>query len=154
MQYLIDYLGDIFHSFTPIRLEIITGGGVAVLGTIIGHFIGGWSNLIEALIVLMIIDYVTGLSAAWINPNAKLDSRKGTIGIVKKIVLLGLVALAHQLDVITGQDVLIRDVVLLFFIGNEGLSILENASNCGLPIPTKLKDGLAQFTQEKRHKGE
>lgn len=124
------------------------------MGVLLQHFIGQWNNQIEILLIFMIIDYITGLSAAYIMSNVYLDSRKGFKGIIKKIVILCLVilALAHQMDVLIGQDTLIKNVVLLFFIGNEGLSILENASNCGLPVPRKLKDTLAQFTEIKAKK--
>lgn len=130
------------------KLETYVGGGVAFVGVLLQHFIGQWNNQIE----FMIIDYITGLSAAYIMSNVYLDSRKGFKGIIKKMVILCLVILAHQMDVLIGQDALIKNVVLLFFIGNEGLSILENASNCGLPVPKKLKDTLAQFTEIKAKK--
>ena len=98
------------------------------------HLFGEWNNQIEALLILMVIDYLTGLSAAYIMPDTYLDSRKGLKGIVKKFVIWGLIVLAHCFDIILGQDTF-RSVAVLFFIGNEGLSILENAANCGLPIP-------------------
>lgn len=139
-------------SLIPTRLETYVGGGVAFVGVMLQHFWGQWNNQIEILLIFMIIDYVTGLSAAYIMSNVYLDSRKGFKGIIKKIVILCLVILAHQMDILMGQDALVRNVVLLFFIGNEGLSILENASNCGLPIPQKLKNTLAQFTEAKNKK--
>ena len=139
-------LKDLFPSLTPII------GFISCIGATIVALLGGWDNIIIILIIFMIIDYITGLSAAYIMSNVYLDSRKGFKGIIKKIVILCLVILAHQMDVLIGQDALIKNVVLLFFIGNEGLSILENASNCGLPVPKKLKDTLAQFTEIKAKK--
>ena len=140
------------NSLIPTRLETYVGGGVAFVGVILQHFFGEWNNQMEILLILMIIDYLTGLSAAFIQPNVYLDSKKGFKGIVKKIVILCLVVLAHQVDILIGQNALTKDVVLFFFIGNEGLSILENATNCGLPVPQKLKNTLAQFTEAKNKK--
>ncbi len=140
------------YSLVPTRLEIYIGGGVAFVGIILQHFFGAWNNQMEVLLIFMVVDYLTGLSAAFIRNNVYLDSRKGFKGIIKKIVILCLVVLAHQIDVLIGQNTLTRNVVLFFFIGNEGLSILENASNCGLPVPKKLKDTLAQFTEIKAKK--
>ena len=142
---------DFLISLTPTKFETIIGGGVALVGVLMQHLFGEWNNQIEALLILMVIDYLTGLSAAYIMPNTYLDSRKGLKGIVKKFVIWGLIVLAHWFDIILGQDTF-RRVAILFFIGNEGLSILENAANCGLPIPKKLKDALAQFTKIKQNK--
>ena len=143
---------NFMNYLSPTRLEACVGGGVAFVGVLLQHFLGQWNNQIEILLIFMVIDYVTGLSAAYIMSSVYLDSRKGFKGIIKKIVILCLVILAHQMDVLIGQDTLVRNVVLLFFIGNEGLSILENASNCGLPVPQKLKNTLAQFTEAKNKK--
>lgn len=143
---------NFINYLIPNKVEAYVGGGVAFVGVLLQHFLGQWNNQIEILLIFMVIDYVTGLSAAYIMSNVYLDSRKGFKGIIKKIVILCLVILAHQMDVLMGQDALVRNVVLLFFIGNEGLSILENASNCGLPVPKRLKDTLAQFTEAKNKK--
>ena len=143
---------NFINYLIPNKVEAYVGGGVAFVGVLLQHFLGQWNNQIEILLIFMVIDYVTGLSAAYIMSNVYLDSRKGFKGIIKKIVILCLVILAHQMDVLVGQDALVRNVVLLFFIGNEGLSILENASNCGLPVPKRLKDTLAQFTEAKNKK--
>ena len=85
------------------------------MGVLLQHFIGQWNNQIEILLIFMIIDYITGLSAAYIMSNVYLDSRKGFKGIIKKIVILCLVILAHQLDVLIGQDVLIKKCCLALF---------------------------------------
>ena len=78
-------------SLIPTKLETYVGGGVAFVGVLLQHFIGQWNNQIEILLIFMIIDYITGLSAAYIMSNVYLDSRKGFKGIIKKIVysLLG-----------------------------------------------------------------
>ena len=137
-------------SLIPTKLETYTGGVVAVIGIILQHLFGPWSDSFETLLILMIIDYITGISAAYINPNMKLDSSKCGAGALKKVVILLIIATTYRIDLI-GQT-MAKDVVLLFFIGREGLSILENAANCGLPIPQKLKDTLAQFTEFKKNR--
>ena len=76
-------------SLIPTKLETYVGGGVAFVGVLLQHFIGEWNNQIEALLILMLIDYFTGLSAAYIMPNVYLDSRKGIKGIIKKFVIWG-----------------------------------------------------------------
>lgn len=141
---------DFLISLIPTKLETCTGSVVAVTGMILQHLFGPFSETFETLLILMVIDYITGISAAYINTNMKLDSSKCGTGALKKVVILLLIAATYRIDLI-GQT-MAKDVVLLFFIGREGLSILENAANCGLPIPQKLKDTLAQFTETKNKK--
>lgn len=138
------------NSLIPTRLETIVGGGVAFVGVLMQHLFGEFSETFETLLILMVIDYITGISAACINPNMKLDSGKCGTGALKKVVILLVISAVYRIDLI-GQT-MAKDVVMLFFIGREGLSILENAANCGLPIPQKLKDTLAQFTELKKNR--
>ena len=133
--------------------ELVPGGAakgwgaiVSCIGTAFSYLIG-WNDVIEALLVAMAIDYVTGILAAYINPNLALNSQKGFKGICKKIVILLLVALAHELDRATGQPA-VQSLVVWFFLGNEGLSIVENAAKAGLPIPGKLRATLEQLTDK------
>lgn len=140
---------NFISSLIPTRLETIVGGGVAFLGVVMQHLFGPWSDSFETLLILMVIDYITGISAAYINPKMKLDSRKCSAGALKKVVILLVIAATYRIDLI-GQT-MAKNVVMLFFIGTEGLSILENAANCGLPIPQKLKNTLAQFTDIKKN---
>lgn len=141
---------NFISSLIPTRLETIVGGGVAFVGVLMQHLFGEFSETFETLLILMVIDYITGISAAYINPNMKLDSSKCGTGALKKVVILLLISATYRIDLI-GQT-MAKDVVMLFFIGREGLSILENAANCGLPIPQKLKDTLAQFTEFKKNR--
>lgn len=138
------------NSLVPTKLETIVGGGVALVGMIMQHLFGAFSETFETLLILMTIDYITGISAACINPNMQLDSRKCGTGALKKVVILLLISATYRIDLI-GQT-MAKDVVMLFFIGREALSILENSANCGLPIPEKLKATLAQFTEIKKEK--
>ena len=98
--------------------------------------------------MLMALDYVTGVLAAIINPNMRPSSRRGFRGICKKVIVLAVVALGHSVSVLVGTDAA-RSLVVWFFIGNEGLSIIENAANSGVPVPEKLKGLLTQLKNEK-----
>lgn len=134
-------------SWLPTGTERQVGTAVSAVGTVISYFIG-WNDAMEALLVMMVIDYVTGIMAAYINPGYKLDSRVGFKGICKKIMILLLIVLSHELEKATGIPA-IESVVNWFFIGNEGLSIIENSAKAGIPIPEKLRDTLEQLSSEK-----
>ena len=123
-----------------------------IFGVTASFLFGGWSNAMQALAMLMLIDYMTGVISAYISPEAKLSSKRGFRGIVKKVVLVLLVCTAHNVDVATGQQVF-TPLTVWFLIGNEGLSILENCSHCGVPIPQGLKAKLEQLAHEKNEAG-
>lgn len=138
---------SMLRTVIPVNTEIVWGGITAVGGTVLSNFLG-WDQSLKVLLVAMVIDYVTGVLAAYINPHMALNSQKGFKGICKKIIIILLVALAHELDKMTGQP-LVQTMVVCFFIGNEGLSIVENAAKAGLPIPQKLRETLEQLANEK-----
>ena len=120
-----------------------------VMGAI-GYFVGGMDGLMIALLVLMGIDYITGVMCAI--TDKKLSSKIGFIGICRKVLILLMVGIANILDVnIIQTGSMLRSAALFFYISNEGVSILENAAKLGLPIPKKIKDVLEQLhdTSEK-----
>ena len=118
--------------------------GFAAIGGALGWFIGGLDGFLYALIAFVVIDYLTGLLAAGV--QKKLSSEVGFKGIVKKIAIFLLVGIANIIDVDVIQNgTALRTAVIFFYLSNEGLSILENAGNIGLPIPEKLKTMLAQL---------
>ena len=137
----------IIRGIIPTQIQFEWGGIVATLGTAFSYLCG-WDRSIEALLWLMVLDYISGITTAYVNTNMTLDSRKGYKGIVKKVMILMLVSLAHFMDKATGQ-VVVQTVVVWFFIGNEGLSIVENASKAGVPIPGRLKSRLQQLKEQK-----
>lgn len=110
------------------------------LGSVIGlisWFFGGLDGLLKILLVLIIIDYFSGLSIAWINRT--ISSSAGFKGITKKCIMLTFVGIAHLMDTIIPDDGgAMRSIVCLFYIANEGKSIIENANNLGIPIPQML----------------
>lgn len=138
---------ELFKAWLPTGIEREVGAAASAAGTMVSYFLG-WNAAIEALLVMMVIDYITGLMAAYINPELKLNSTRGFRGICKKIMILLLVVLANELERATGIPA-VESVVVWFFIGNEGLSIVENAAKAGVPVPNKLKDTLEQLSSEK-----
>ena len=103
--------------------------------------------MITALLMLIVIDYITGVLAAGI--QGKLSSSTGLKGIAKKVFIMMIVALAVQIDNVYPTNGTVRDLVIYFFLANEGLSVLENAGRAGLPIPDKLTKTLEAFGDKK-----
>ena len=120
----------------------------AALGGAVGAVMGGFDGFLYALIVFVVVDYLTGVMAAVL--NKKLSSEVGFHGIFKKVVIFALVAVGHIVDAYVIQNgSVIRTAVIFFYLSNEGISILENASVLGLPVPQKLKDVLVQLKDGK-----
>ncbi len=113
----------------------------ASLGGWLGFLMGGFDGFFYALLVFVVIDYLTGVMCAIV--DKKLSSEIGFRGIFKKVIIFSLVAIGYIIDksVIGGGSVL-RTAVIFFYLSNEGVSILENAAHIGLPIPEKLKSIL------------
>lgn len=114
------------------------------IGGWIGYFVGGVDGLITALLIFMVLDYVTGLMCAI--ADKKLSSAVGFKGICKKVLIIMLVGVAHVVDLhVVGTGDALRSAVVCFYLSNEGVSMLENAAHLGLPVPDKLKGILAQL---------
>ena len=108
-----------------------------------------YGQMVIALIVLMTLDYVSGVMCAII--DKKLSSAVGFKGICKKVFILMLVGVAHIIDLhVVGTGSALRGAVICFYMSNEGLSLLENAAHIGLPIPDKLRDILSQLHDKER----
>lgn len=117
---------------------------VTALGGWLGYFLGGLDGLLIALLVFMALDYVTGVMSAVM--DKKLSSAVGFKGICKKALILMLVGLANVIDLhVIGTGSALRGAVIAFYLSNEGLSLLENASYIGLPVPDRLKEVLSQL---------
>ena len=116
----------------------------AALGGWLGWFLGGCDGLLYALIAFVVVDYITGVMCAVV--DKKLSSEVGFKGIFKKILIFLLVGIANLLDVnIIGNGSVLRTAAIFFYLSNEGVSLLENATHLGLPIPEKLKSVLQQL---------
>lgn len=119
----------------------------ATIGVWLGLFIGPVNGLLIALIVFVITDYVSGVASAAV--NKRLSSAVGFKGLLRKILIFLIVGVANILDVyVLGANAVLRSAVILFYIANEGLSIIENLGECGLPIPKKLREVLAQLRKK------
>ena len=117
---------------------------ISVIGGWLGYFVGGVDGLMTALLVFMVIDYLTGVMCAVYDKT--LSSEVGFRGICKKMLIVLLVGVAHIVDVdVVGTGDALRSAVVCFYLSNEGVSMLENAAHLGLPIPEKLKAILAQL---------
>ena len=114
------------------------------IGGWLGFFLGGLDGLLIALIIFMVLDYVTGIMCAVLDKT--LSSRVGFRGIFKKALILIMVGIANIVDVhVVGTGSALRGAVICFYLSNEGLSLLENAAYIGLPVPEKLKEILSQL---------
>lgn len=111
-------------------------------GGVVAGLLGGIDTIMHALIFLMIVDYVTGLAKGF--KNKQLNSEIGFIGLLKKAMILVVVMVAVELERMTSNTMPIREIVIMFYVANEGISLLENISEF-LPLPEKLKDYFTQI---------
>ena len=119
---------------------------LSIVGGIVGGFfcklLGGWDTILSALVALVILDYITGVLKAIVTQT--LSSSVGFKGLIKKVVIFIVVATAVVIQSVVGDAVPLREIVIVFFLCNEGISLLENASEF-VPIPEKLKETLIQL---------
>lgn len=115
---------------------------VGCVGGFLCQWLGGWDTVLRALVALVILDYITGVFKAI--KTKTLSSAVGFSGLLKKIVVFIVVATAVVIQSVVGDAVPLREIVIVFFICNEGISLLENASEF-VNIPDKLKETLIQL---------
>lgn len=121
-------------------IKIIFGGII----TAVSGFLGGMDGIMYALIAFISIDYITGVAVAI--KQKKLSSEVGFWGLVRKVCILVLVGVAHFIDLnVMGTGDIFRTAIALYYIGNEGVSLLENIGNLGVKLPKKLIDVLVQI---------
>lgn len=113
---------------------------------------GDMNGLLIALFAVIILDYATGLIKAGI--KKELSSEIGFKGILKKILILMVIAVSHTVDNVVGSGETWRNIAIVFYICNEGLSILENCVDCGLPVPDKIKQILKNMEKEDAEDGD
>lgn len=120
------------------NISIIT----SFAGGFLASLFGGWDILLKTILFLAVMDYVTG----WIKGiyEKNLSSEIGFRGILKKIVMFIVIAAAYNIQTLISSNIPVREVVIMFYIANEGLSLLENAA-IFVPIPERLKDILLQL---------
>lgn len=122
--------------------RIVVMWGAAAVNTLFGSTDG----LFLTLIIFMSVDYITGVSAAFI--KKRLSSRVGAKGLITKFGILCIVSIATLIEKNIMDVAALRDVVILYYISNEGISILENITKLGVPIPQKLKDALKNISSD------
>ena len=120
-------------------IQIIFG----TIGGVIAYWLGGLDEILICLMALIVIDYITGVLSAI--HSQTLNSDTGYKGIIKKVAILLVVAVSFVIEKATGSEFLIREITIMFFIANEGLSILENVAEIGIPLPKQLIAILEQL---------
>ncbi len=124
---------------------------VTALGGWLGYYLGGLDGLLIALLVFVVLDYLTGVMCAIADRD--LSSAVGFKGICRKILIFALVGMGHVLDThVVGKGSALRSAVICFYLSNEGVSLLENAAHLGLPVPEKLKAVLSQLHNKETDK--
>ena len=135
-----------------VQMKNLILAGLATVGSVIAQALGGWDMALKVLICFMVLDYATGwmVAAIWHksgkSDSGALSSDAGFKGLVKKCVMLALVWMGALLDQATSSN-FVRDAVCMFFIANEGLSILENTAVMGVPYPAFVKNMLDAMRQ-------
>lgn len=125
----------------------------AGLGSILAEAFGGWDAFLKALVMFMIADYITGMAVALVfhksnkTKSGGASSEVGYKGIVKKICILLLISLAVRVDEISGTHY-VRNAAIFFFLGNEGLSVIENIGLMGIEYPVFLKKALEAIKEK------
>ena len=119
---------------------------MSVLLTTCVYLLGGLDVALQSLLIVIVIDYLTGIASAIY--NKELSSKVGFKGIIKKFCYLLVVALSVVIDNLLGQSGLIRTLVIYFFVANDGLSIVENMAEMNIKLPKKLIDALEQIKKK------
>ncbi|WP_339200430.1 phage holin family protein [Paenibacillus sp. FSL P2-0322] len=125
------------------RLTHIFKGAAAGFGAIAGYLLGGFSVFVHLLLIMVIVDWLTGWAAAWI--RGELRSRVGFHGIIRKVAIFLVVVVAHFIDAALGGLNYFQNAVICFYLANELLSITENVGRMGVPMPTVLRNAVKIF---------
>lgn len=129
-------------------MKEISSSIIAVVCTTLVYLMGGLDVALSCLLIAIVLDYVSGLIKAYITKN--LSSKIGFKGIIKKVSVILIVMLAVLVDRVTGDTGAIRTLVIYYFVANEGLSIIENLGQAGVPIPQSIKKALKVMKKENK----
>ena len=125
-------------------LDLIIG----MIGSCLTYLVGGWNTMIQTLLLFMVLDYITGIIAAGVfhksskTASGALSSKAGFKGLAKKMVILIVICLAYHIDIILNLNNTLYSIVVIAYIANESISILENAIAMNIPIPKKLEEAI------------
>lgn len=145
--------------YQNMKMKLLTFINVGVVGSWIASLFGGWDTALVTLLIFMGIDYVTGLIVAGVfhtsekTPNGALESTAGWKGLCRKGVTLLVVLVAYRLDLVTDSN-FIRDGVVIAFIVNETISIIENAGLMGIPIPAVITKAIEVLKSKAESEGD
>lgn len=129
-------------------MKEISSSIIALVCTGCVYLLGGWDVSIICLVVAIAIDYVSGIMKAFV--MRELSSKIGLRGLLKKVGVLMVVMLAVIVDRVTGETGMVRNLVIYYFVANEGLSIIENLGQTGVPIPSSIKKALRALKKENK----
>ena len=138
-------------EISNIKISLMTAIGLA--GSFIATLFGGWDTELRTLILFMAVDYITGLMVAGVFKNSTktktgaLQSKAGWKGLCKKGMTLFIVLVAYRLELMVGSE-FIRNAVIIAYIVNETISIIENAGLMGIKIPQALQKGIDILVQK------
>lgn len=124
-------------------MKYVISDVISVILTFLIYLLGGFDIALKSLLIVIVIDYVTGILSAIY--NKQINSKVGFKGILKKSSYLLIIALSVIVDNILGQSGTIRTLVIYFFVANDGISILENVAEMNIPLPPKLLETLEQI---------
>ena len=130
------------------NMKEISSSIIALICTGCVYLLGGWDVSLICLVVAIAIDYVSGIMKAFV--MKELSSKIGIRGLLKKVGVLMVVMLAVIVDRVTGETGMIRSLVIYYFVANEGLSIIENLGQTGVPIPSSIKKALKALKKESK----
>lgn len=120
---------------------------IKIINNLFIFLLGDFDFLLKSILVLMLLDYITGICKAFI--KNKMNSSIGAKGIIKKVGYLCIITISVVLDQILGTNGSLRTLIITSFIFNEMISIIENSSEMGIKIPDTLKNALEKLNQEK-----
>ena len=133
-------------KFFNVRIDILLG--IGAVGSFIAQLYGGWTMGMTALVITMVVDYITGLIVAGVFHNSektedgRLESRAGWKGLVRKCVTLLLILVAVQVDIVLKAGNFTRDAMVICFFANECVSVVENAGLMGIPLPRAFMEAI------------
>lgn len=128
-------------------MKYVISNVISVILTFLIYFLGGLDIALKSLLIVIVIDYATGILSAIY--NKQINSKVGFKGILKKFSYLLIIALSVIVDNILGQSGTVRTLVIYFFVANDGISILENVAEMNIPLPPKLLETLEQLKEGK-----
>lgn len=129
-------------------MKEISSSVISIICTGCVYLLGGWDVSLICLVIVIALDYISGVMKAFVMKS--LSSKIGLYGLLKKIGSLLVVMLAVVVDRVTGNTGMIRNLVIYYFVANEGLSIIENLGQAGVPVPQSIKKALKALKKESK----